>query len=84
MLNHLKILLRLGVSFALDFHRVFMETMSTGMHCQIAMDVYAADVNCYSVAISVKTIPDVGFTYDNIQLQSRANVRIRLILGKTN
>ncbi len=54
------------------------------MHCQIAMDVYAADVNCYSVAISVKTIPGVGFTYDNIQLQSRANVRIRLILGKTN
>jgi hypothetical protein len=42
--------------------------MGTGMHCQIAMDLYAVDVNCYSVAISVKTTPDVGITYDNIQL----------------
>jgi len=60
-----------------------METMDAGRHCQIAMDVFAVDVDSDFVANTVRITSDVGITYDNIQLQSRANVSTRFEPGKT-
>jgi hypothetical protein len=53
-------------TFGCKFHLVLIFILFSwkqwipGRHCQIVMDFYAADANCYSVVNSVKTIPDVG------------------------
>jgi hypothetical protein len=59
-----------------------MEKMGAGTQGEIALASRVANGDCHNGAISVKTITGVGVTYDNIQLQSRANVTMGSIRAR--